>query len=188
MIPTKQSSHYNQASPPAATNRGSPMYSPPYEASPSYPHKRNTSSRRSSTGTSRQGSVEMDRTADEDSNTPTTSQSNSTTFVTPQQLEQQQTSTAITSSQQDTSTAALDGANDKDDVDPDEDDKDELVMDDDMHAQMEKAKEDMKYLLENFTDEQLQRYEAYRRSALNRTNVKRVILLNMFGNGTNCAF
>ncbi|KAI9306976.1 hTAFII28-like protein conserved region-domain-containing protein [Cunninghamella echinulata] len=48
-------------------------------------------------------------------------------------------------------------------------------MDDDMHAQMEKAKENMKLLLENFSDDQLQRYEAYRRSALNRNNVKRLV-------------
>ncbi|KAG0180418.1 transcription initiation factor TFIID subunit 11 [Apophysomyces sp. BC1034] len=55
--------------------------------------------------------------------------------------------------------------------------KEDLVMDMDAHmqAQMEKAKEDMKLLLENFTDEQLQRYEGYRRSALNRTNVKRLV-------------
>ncbi|CAO3611202.1 unnamed protein product [Cunninghamella blakesleeana] len=48
-------------------------------------------------------------------------------------------------------------------------------MDDDMQAQMEKAKENMKILLENFSDDQLQRYEAYRRSALNRNNVKRLV-------------
>ncbi|KAI9346306.1 transcription initiation factor TFIID subunit 11 [Pilaira anomala] len=30
-------------------------------------------------------------------------------------------------------------------------------------------------LLENFSTDQLQRYEAYRRSALNRTNVKRLV-------------
>ncbi|ORY89889.1 TAFII28-domain-containing protein [Syncephalastrum racemosum] len=30
-------------------------------------------------------------------------------------------------------------------------------------------------LLENFSNEQLQRYEGYRRSALNRTNVKRLV-------------
>lgn len=86
----------------------------------------------------------MDRTADEDTNNPATSRSNSTTFATPQQLEQQSSTATATSSQQDPSTSAMDGANDKDDGDPDEDDKDELVMDDDMHAQMEKAKEDMK--------------------------------------------
>jgi transcription initiation factor TFIID subunit 11 len=58
----------------------------------------------------------------------------------------------------------------------DDDNKEDLIIDMDAHmqAQMEKAKEDMKILLENFSADQLQRYEGYRRSALNRTNVKRV--------------
>ncbi|KAI8975973.1 transcription initiation factor TFIID subunit 11 [Pilobolus umbonatus] len=50
-----------------------------------------------------------------------------------------------------------------------------MDMDAHMQAQMEKQKEDMKILLENFSPQQLQRYEAYRRSALNRTNVKRLV-------------
>ncbi|ORX56869.1 TAFII28-like protein, partial [Hesseltinella vesiculosa] len=33
----------------------------------------------------------------------------------------------------------------------------------------------IRLLLENFSDDQLRRYEAYRRSALNRTNVKRLV-------------
>ncbi|KAI9033984.1 hTAFII28-like protein conserved region-domain-containing protein [Phycomyces nitens] len=59
----------------------------------------------------------------------------------------------------------------------DDENKEELVLDMDAHmqAQMEKAKEDMKVLLENFTGDQLHRYEGYRRSALNRTNVKRLV-------------
>ncbi|KAG1325774.1 hypothetical protein G6F62_008363 [Rhizopus arrhizus] len=62
------------------------------------------------------------------------------------------------------------------DAEAEDDEKEEVVVDMDTHmqAQMEKTKEDMKVLLENFSPEQLQRYEAYRRSALNRTNVKRV--------------
>lgn len=64
----------------------------------------------------------------------------------------------------------------KDDAEADDDEKEDVVVDfnANMQAQMEKAKEDMKVLLENFSDDQLQRYEGYRRSALNRTNVKRV--------------
>ncbi|KAI9314205.1 hTAFII28-like protein conserved region-domain-containing protein [Dichotomocladium elegans] len=60
--------------------------------------------------------------------------------------------------------------------DDDENKEDLLAADMDayMQAQMEKQKEDMKLLLENFSTEQLQRYEAYRRSALNRTNVRRL--------------
>ncbi|OBZ83274.1 Transcription initiation factor TFIID subunit 11 [Choanephora cucurbitarum] len=63
------------------------------------------------------------------------------------------------------------------DVDAEDDEKEDLVVDMDAHmaAQMEKAKEDMKVLLENFSEDQLQRYEGYRRSALNRTNVKRLV-------------
>ncbi|KAI8099018.1 hTAFII28-like protein conserved region-domain-containing protein [Halteromyces radiatus] len=148
MIPAKRTSHYTQGSPPSSS-RDSPMYSPPYDASPPYPHKRTSSSRRSST-TSRQGSVDRD----EDMTTRTGMQQTPTSTQEP---------------------STTDGVNDKDDGDAEEDDKDELVMDDDMHAQMEKAKEDMKILLENFTEDQLQRYEAYRRSALNRTNVKRLV-------------
>lgn len=62
------------------------------------------------------------------------------------------------------------------DAEAEDDEKDDIVLDLDAHmqAQMEKAKEDMKILLENFSADQLQRYEGYRRSALNRTNVKRV--------------
>ncbi|CAO3663703.1 hypothetical protein G6F70_002422 [Rhizopus microsporus] len=63
------------------------------------------------------------------------------------------------------------------DAEVEDDEKEEVVVDMDTHmqAQMEKQKEDMKILLENFSPEQLQRYEAYRRSALNRTNVKRLV-------------
>lgn len=64
------------------------------------------------------------------------------------------------------------------DAEVEDDEKEEVVvvdMDTHMQAQMEKTKEDMKVLLENFSPEQLQRYEAYRRSALNRTNVKRLV-------------
>ncbi|KAI8369105.1 hTAFII28-like protein conserved region-domain-containing protein [Choanephora cucurbitarum] len=63
------------------------------------------------------------------------------------------------------------------DADAEDDEKEDLVVDMDAHmaAQMEKAKEDMKVLLENFSEDQLQRYEGYRRSALNRTNVKRLV-------------
>ncbi|KAI8046975.1 hTAFII28-like protein conserved region-domain-containing protein [Gilbertella persicaria] len=58
-----------------------------------------------------------------------------------------------------------------------DDEKEDLIVDMDAHMalQMEKAKEDMKTLLENFSEDQLQRYEGYRRSALNRTNVKRLV-------------
>ncbi|KAI8144346.1 hTAFII28-like protein conserved region-domain-containing protein [Fennellomyces sp. T-0311] len=61
--------------------------------------------------------------------------------------------------------------------DDDENKEDLLAADMDafMQAQMEKQKEDMKLLLENFSNEQLQRYEGYRRSALNRTNVRRLV-------------
>jgi transcription initiation factor TFIID subunit 11 len=69
---------------------------------------------------------------------------------------------------------------DKDpEAEAEDDEKEDVIVDMDAHmqAQMEKSKEDMKVLLENFSDEQLQRYEGYRRSALNRTNVKRVSVL-----------
>ncbi|CEP10322.1 hypothetical protein [Parasitella parasitica] len=65
----------------------------------------------------------------------------------------------------------------KEEAEAEDDEKDDVVVDfnANMQAQMEKAKEDMKVLLENFSDDQLQRYEGYRRSALNRTNVKRLV-------------
>lgn len=71
--------------------------------------------------------------------------------------------------------AGKDG-NTKEEAEAEDDEKEDVVVDfnANMQAQMEKAKEDMKVLLENFSDDQLQRYEGYRRSALNRTNVKRV--------------
>ncbi|KAI8336699.1 hTAFII28-like protein conserved region-domain-containing protein [Chlamydoabsidia padenii] len=150
MLPTKRSLQY------PSNNSNKVAYSPPYDNN--YPQKRSTSRRSSAT---RLGSVETDRPIDDDSSLPSS------------QLDNTQTTTG--SSQDTTAIATTDVANDKDDGDPEEDDKDELVMDDDMHAQMEKVKEDMKYLLENFSEDQLHRYEAYRRSALNRTNVKRLV-------------
>ncbi|KAL7319251.1 transcription initiation factor TFIID subunit 11 [Mucor circinelloides] len=68
-------------------------------------------------------------------------------------------------------------ANSKEEAEAEDDEKEDVVVDfnANMQAQMEKAKEDMKVLLENFSDDQLQRYEGYRRSALNRTNVKRLV-------------
>lgn len=82
---------------------------------------------------------------------------------------------------EDTAAAGASGAGkdapNKEDAEADDDEKEDVVVDfnANMQAQMEKAKEDMKVLLENFSDDQLQRYEGYRRSALNRTNVKRVM-------------
>ncbi|KAL1918451.1 uncharacterized protein VTP21DRAFT_3111 [Calcarisporiella thermophila] len=38
-----------------------------------------------------------------------------------------------------------------------------------------RTKEEMKVLLDNFSPEQLERYEAFRRSVLNRSNVKRLV-------------
>ncbi|KAF7731375.1 transcription initiation factor TFIID subunit 11 [Apophysomyces ossiformis] len=114
------------------------------------------SQRRSSSATassSRQGSVEIDREAkpsEEESNADAESREHQSTQQ-PQNQQQQE--------------------------EDEDENKEDLVMDMDAHmqAQMEKAKEDMKLLLENFTEEQLQRYEGYRRSALNRTNVKRLV-------------
>ncbi|KAI8394204.1 hTAFII28-like protein conserved region-domain-containing protein [Radiomyces spectabilis] len=118
----------------------------------------NWAQRRSSGGTaasSRQGSVETDR----EGSVPNT--------VADEEQEQQTPNEAETSQQQ----------QQQEDNEDDDENKEDLVMDMDAHmqAQMEKAKEDMKLLLENFTDDQLQRYEGYRRSALNRTNVKRLV-------------
>lgn len=75
-----------------------------------------------------------------------------------------------------------DGNKEKDaEADAEDDEKEDVIVDMDAHmqAQMEKAKEDMKILLENFSEDQLQRYEGYRRSALNRTNVKRVSIIKI---------
>jgi hypothetical protein len=119
MLPTKRSLSY------ASPNTNRTAYSPPYDAS--YPHKRPTSRRSSSAGI-RHGSVETDR--DDETSQPSSSQLDPAS------------SQINTGSNQDT--PAADGTNEKDDGDAEEDDKDELVMDDDMHAQMEKVKEDMK--------------------------------------------
>ncbi|KAI9485821.1 MAG: hTAFII28-like protein conserved region-domain-containing protein [Benjaminiella poitrasii] len=152
--------HYSSASPPAQYT-GRPLTTAAaavaaikqQKMSPQPP----SSHRRASTSLSRQGSVETEREG------------------------------SVTASADDegdghkTTTAHDDGTTQKDNggetAEADDDEKEEVMVDMDAHmqAQMEKAKEDMKVLLENFSDDQLQRYEGYRRSALNRTNVKRLV-------------
>ncbi|KAI8060987.1 hTAFII28-like protein conserved region-domain-containing protein [Gongronella butleri] len=149
----KRSSYSSQSSPPAG--RGSPMYSPPYESPTHRPAKKPAPVRRTSS------SVQAKQ---EDTSASAIDDDMGYTAAPP----------AESQSPHQAGTPALDMQNEKDDQEPDEDDN-ELEMDDDIKAQMEKAKEDMKLLLENFSDDQLQRYEAYRRSALNRTNVKRLV-------------
>ncbi|GAN08119.1 transcription factor TFIID complex subunit Taf11 [Mucor ambiguus] len=107
---------------------------------------------------SRQGSVETDREGSVAAST---------------QAEDE----AATSGANKDEAAAGKEAQSKEDAEADDDEKEDVVVDfnANMQAQMEKAKEDMKVLLENFSDDQLQRYEGYRRSALNRTNVKRLV-------------
>ncbi|CAG8542300.1 5227_t:CDS:2 [Ambispora leptoticha] len=63
------------------------------------------------------------------------------------------------------------------DNDEDDEENDEFAMDLDLHmqAQMKRSKEELRALLENFSEEQLQRYEVYRRSSLSKPNVKRLV-------------
>ncbi|CAG8521501.1 13088_t:CDS:2 [Ambispora gerdemannii] len=44
-----------------------------------------------------------------------------------------------------------------------------------INTQMKRSKEELRALLENFSEEQLQRYEVYRRSSLSKPNVKRLV-------------
>ncbi|KAF8530062.1 TAFII28-domain-containing protein [Hysterangium stoloniferum] len=62
----------------------------------------------------------------------------------------------------------------------DEDDADELpMMSDDVYGQglawQSQSKDNLKILMDNFTPEQFERYEAYRRSALPKQSVRKVI-------------
>ncbi|CAG8641563.1 9791_t:CDS:2 [Paraglomus brasilianum] len=70
-----------------------------------------------------------------------------------------------------------DGKERREEGEEDEEEGDELVEYDwHVQAQMQgRSKEELKALLDNFSEEQLQRYEVFRRSALNRANVKRLV-------------
>lgn len=49
---------------------------------------------------------------------------------------------------------------------------------DEIKAKIEKSRELMKFLLQEFSEEQLQRYETFRRAGFQRTAIKRVSLTN----------
>ncbi|CDS13538.1 hypothetical protein LRAMOSA05714 [Lichtheimia ramosa] len=157
-------SPYNATSPPAvhrATSAASAAaaFRRSSAVNNNTPRRQSNSSNSGTTPTahsvSRQGSVETDRegSVPNNPNTEDNEEANNTT-----QPESQQQPEA--------------------DAEDDDENKEDLLaadMDAYMQAQMEKQKEDMKLLLENFSNDQLQRYEAYRRSALNRTNVRRLV-------------
>ncbi|KAG9288933.1 hypothetical protein G9A89_019555 [Geosiphon pyriformis] len=65
----------------------------------------------------------------------------------------------------------------KEEADDEEEEHDEFAIDLDLHmqAQLKRSKEELRALLENFSEEQLQRYEVYRRSSLSKPNVKRLV-------------
>ncbi|KAI9255164.1 hTAFII28-like protein conserved region-domain-containing protein [Phascolomyces articulosus] len=173
---------YNAISPPS-TNR--PMMTAAAAAaalkrsSPAHQSNQRRQSGSSSSGAtpgiqsvSRQGSVETER---ENSSTPHATGPGTGTGDETQNEDQENES-----STKGGGTNATDSQQAQQDAEAEEEDenKEDLLeadMDAFMQAQMEKQKEDMKLLLENFSSEQLQRYEAYRRSALNRTNVRRLV-------------
>ncbi|KAJ1977269.1 hypothetical protein H4R34_003650 [Dimargaris verticillata] len=68
---------------------------------------------------------------------------------------------------------------------PNSDDENESNAEDDTHTRhpgpfqkiqvLERSKDDLMLLLDNFSDKQVERYEAYRRSALNKAVIKRLV-------------
>ncbi|KAI7861153.1 hTAFII28-like protein conserved region-domain-containing protein [Circinella umbellata] len=117
---------------------------------------------------SRQGSVETER---ERSSTPHPANGEETTATNINEDQENESSTKGNANDpQQTQDAEAE------EEDENKEDLLEADMDAFMQAQMEKQKEDMKLLLENFSSEQLQRYEGYRRSALNRTNLVSQVL------------
>ncbi|KAI7886589.1 TAFII28-domain-containing protein [Lichtheimia hyalospora FSU 10163] len=157
-------SPYNATSPPAvhrATSAASAAaaFRRSSAVNNNTPRRQSNSSNSGATPTphsvSRQGSVETDREGSVPNN-PTTEDNEEANNNTQPESQQQPEA----------------------DAEDDDENKEDLLaadMDAYMQAQMEKQKEDMKLLLENFSNDQLQRYEAYRRSALNRTNVRRLV-------------
>ncbi|GAA5942249.1 TATA-binding protein-associated factor TAF11 [Sporobolomyces koalae] len=75
-------------------------------------------------------------------------------------------------------TTTTGGGDDRDEPDGAEDDED-LKFDDDEFGsnaqEIAKQKEDLRVLLEHFNDEQMSRYEHYRRSGLNKSSVRKLV-------------
>lgn len=63
------------------------------------------------------------------------------------------------------------------DVDYSEDDLDDIEVDDEeeMKRRIERSRENMKHLIQNFSDAQLQRYETFRRAGFQRGAMKKVL-------------
>ncbi|KAK4058225.1 transcription initiation factor TFIID subunit 11 [Microbotryomycetes sp. JL221] len=76
-----------------------------------------------------------------------------------------------------TATGAMGGQNQEPDNE-DDDDADSLFSDDEFgfnQKQMAREKEDLRVLLDNFDEEQMDRYEAYRRSGLTKSSVRKLV-------------
>ncbi|CDH50361.1 transcription initiation factor tfiid subunit11 [Lichtheimia corymbifera JMRC:FSU:9682] len=158
-------SPYNATSPPAvhratsAASAAAAFRRSSAVSNSNTPRRQSNSSNSGATPTahsvSRQGSVETDREGSVPNNPTTEENEEANNNAQPESQQQPEA-----------------------DAEDDDENKEDLLaadMDAYMQAQMEKQKEDMKLLLENFSNDQLQRYEAYRRSALNRTNVRRLV-------------